>query len=118
MDSVSGKSEYYDDVWRFHFVTKFWQRLESHGDKPKKRYSAAGGIYEDDNVLVLSHGADENSKFSNTFSYDLQPASTREWEKIHSGINNYNPSYPHARDQQAGAMISKDKLLLFGGCLR
>ncbi|CAB3990129.1 ferric-chelate reductase 1 [Paramuricea clavata] len=114
----SGKSTYYDDFWRFHFPTSKWEEMSSNNNKPKKRSSASGGIHEDDSSFVLSHGSNDDDKFSNTFSYDIdQPASTRAWEEIHSGTNNYNPSYPHARYQQAGLMVSKDKLLLFGGCL-
>jgi hypothetical protein len=115
----SGKSTYYDDFWRFHFPTSKWEEMSSNSNKPKKRSSASGGIHEDDSSFVLSHGANDDDQFSNTFSYDIdQPASTRAWEEIYSGTNNYNPIYPHARYQQAGSMVSKDKLLLFGGCLR
>ena len=112
-----GKSTFYDDLWRFHFPTKKWEELISTGTKPKKRYSASGGIHEDDSSFILSHGGNDDDQFSNTFSYDTDQPDLG-WEEIHSGTNNYNPIYPHARYQQAGTMSSRNKLLLFGGCLR
>lgn len=107
---------YYDDIWRFHFKTKKWEELKTNTTKPKNRYSASGGISEDDPLFILSHGANDNEQFSNTFSYDTE--SRNGWEEINTGTNNYNPIYPHARYKQAGKMVTKDKMLLFGGCLR
>ena len=93
--------------------------MSSELAKPKKRSSASGGMHKNDSYFILSHGANDDDKFSNTFLYDVnQPVSSRGWEKIHSGNNNYNPRHPHARYQQAGTMVTKDKLLIFGGCLR
>ena len=112
-----GKTNYYDDFWRFRFTTRTWEEMTSTTTKPKKRSSASGGIYADD--FVLSHGGNDDEQFSNTYSYDINdPSSTAGWEENHSGTNNYNPSYPHARYHQSGTMISKSKLLIFGGCLR
>ena len=115
----NGDATFHDDLWRFHFPTKRWQELNSNLAKPKKRSSASGGMHDSDLSFILSHGANDDDKFSNTFSYDLdKPILSRGWEKINTGTNNYNPSHPHARYQQAGTMVTKDKLLIFGGCLR
>jgi hypothetical protein len=113
----SGKSIFYDDIWRFHFPTAKWEELSSSKNKPEKRHSGSGGIHEHASFFILSHGSNDDDRFSNTFFYDTEKANGG-WEEAHSGTNNYSPSYPHGRNQQASTMLSKNILLLFGGCLR
>ena len=112
----NGKSSFYEDIWRFHFPTAKWEELSSSTNKPEKRQSGSGGIHENGSAFILSHGSNDDNRFSNTFFYDTEKP-TRGWEEVHSGTNNYNPSYPHARSQQASTMVSTNKMLIFGGCL-
>lgn len=117
LDSTS-KQKFYDDIWRFQFSNKSWEELSSKL-KPKHRYSAAGGIHESDSTFFISHGFGDDEPFSDSFSYDTdKPATTRGWEELFSGTNNYDPRYPHARFQHSSIMVSESKLVLFGGCLR
>lgn len=113
----SRKKTSFEDIWRFNFASESWEELSSDL-KPKNRYSAAGGIHEDDSTFLITHGYGDDELFSDTFSYNTESlASTRGWDEASSGSNNYNPKHPHGRFEHSGAMVSKNILVLFGGCL-
>ena len=111
---IDGRETYYNDLWKFDFERKSWEQL-STSKNPSPRYSAFGGVREF--YFFLSHGTNDEEQYSNTFTFDVDRPS-RGWTEIHSGISKYDPKQPHARQQSTGTILSDDKVLMFGGCLR
>ncbi len=110
-------STFFDDIWRLDLSTNKWSPLYSGDNKPEERYGAAGGFFQHENssLFYLTHGF-AGKRYSNTFVYDV--SKSEGWKEIFEGTNSYNPNYPHARCLHSGTMLSKHKLIMYGGCLR
>ena len=109
----------FNDIWRFKFSDKRWSQLSSGDVNLAARHSAAGGIHEKDSTFYVSHGMGDDELFSHSYTYNTaKPSDTAGWEEVHSGTNSYDPRFPHSRAKQSSVVISNNKLLLFGGCLR
>lgn len=118
------------DTWVFDVDTEQWEQLNiTEESVPKSRYFAAGGsntvsfndTLDDEGFLWISMGVDEvDRKLSDTwylainFSNPLQG----EWNKLSDGVglNQYDPTLPHARSQAAGIPFSDGKFIISGGC--
>ena len=111
------RNKFFDDMWRLDLATNNWKQLPSGNNKPEKRYGSAGGFFQQGNssLFYITHGFSEK-RFSNTFRYDV--SKNEGWKEIFEGTNSYNPNYPHARCLHSGTMLSKHKLIIYGGCMR
>lgn len=124
-------AEYLNDIWRFDLQSETWKELPAQqrpsyisiaswtnltktSYRPGKRHGAAGGIYPGGGALFLSQGFSDVRYFC-TFTYDVN--NMKWYKEFGRGNHPYNPTYPHARRYHAGAVISDDELVIFGGCL-
>jgi len=120
-------NEIYNDVWSFDFINECWVELVATGDIPEPRYDAVGGIditkYSYLNqlstvYLILSHGRNNDKYFTDTYILKLDGRSqqydysklTAEWKKLDT------KNAPILKDGAANGILSKDRLIIFGGC--
>ena len=107
--------QFYNDVYKFDYGTQRWQKLNpTTSNAPETRYGASGGVHPDGDGLFLSHGF-SGTRYANTFKFEFKSNS---WITLKDDVGKYNPNGPHQRCLQSGAMLSKTKMIMFGGCLR
>jgi len=118
-----GESECFSDTWAYSFLGNQWERVNiSSGETPPQaRLNAAGGVYPGSNLLWLSMGrsGQEGRQLSDTWVLNVSITDlTGEWRLVSpgKGLNQYDTFMPHARSQHAGAPLSGDTFVIFGGC--
>jgi hypothetical protein len=86
-----------------------WLKINAEGTPPCPRYSASMSFHEDLEVLIVHGGRDDKSKefvFMDTYLFDLYHFT---WTKL-----NVFENTPKRRSEHS-AVISQNKLIIFGG---
>lgn len=86
-----------------------WLKINSEGLAPCPRFSASMSFHEDLEVLIIHGGRDDKSKefvFMDTYLFDLFHFT---WTKLN--VFDYTPK----RRSEHSAVISQNKLIIFGG---
>ena len=118
----------YDDVWVFHCMGRNWEQLTVGGNAPPIRYGGHFGTWWSDaeTSLWMGGGFTETtglypSRYIDTYRLNFSNPSTAAWELLFanpSSGNQFNPLVPHGRCLQGSAVVSRNNLVLFGGCLK
>jgi hypothetical protein len=124
----AGGSSDYNDVWTLDLNTWMWYQLDPQGTKPESRYGMFGGVFHiGSNEFWIGGGF--TTLTSNPLVYrpnidihrlTFSGPQSASWEKLYdnpSPGNQYNPFVPHGRGYAASAVVTADKLVIFGGCL-
>lgn len=121
----------FDDIWAFNIIEETWEELPSREKpsyytdqqwqvhrrqevKPAYRYGAVGGIYPNTSRFYVTQGTSDSRHHGDMLMYATEE---RGWYQEFSEPLSYDPFSPHGRYQQAGAVVSRDLLLIYGGCL-
>ena len=122
--------QYYNDLWIYDFSEDMWHKMDQTylSMVPEPRYGVVGGIYpayeyigDTKSNLFLSLGRSQYVSYGNLFTYsftDLRGLNGI-WQHIYTDFlaGPFGFTYPHARSFASSAMISREELLIFGGCL-
>jgi hypothetical protein len=101
---------FFNDVWAFDTIAETWQKLETKGTAPSKRYGTAAAVDTKRNQLIISHGFTDSGRFDDTLALDL---TTLTWSKLVDA----NATRPLKRClHDAVYEPTTDRFLLFGGC--
>lgn len=112
------KKKVVNDLWEFDFTNRQWTQLTPSGVPPKPRYGSAGGIVQLPSltsVLIVSHGFDKGSRWSDTFSISLGVPSPT-WVDV---TPRDSSPLPTARCLVGGAVKASGSnfvLGMYGGC--
>jgi hypothetical protein len=98
---------YYNDTWIYDLSDDEWMDMQSLGQKPEKRHSAAMAFIWATDKVVLFGGNTESGLSNETWLYDL---SDDVWVLLKP------PFYPDSREyHEMEPVYNDDKVILFGG---
>src|SRR5206468_1330478 len=100
---------FFNDVWAFDGVSETWQKLETRGTPPSKRYGTSAVVDTKRNQLIISHGFTDAGRFDDTLALDL---ATNTWSKLDPVGGRPLKRCLHEAVYEAVS----DRMLLFGGC--
>lgn len=121
----------FEDVWAFNFDNMAWGRLSPAGSGPSKRYGVFGGVpFGSAKEFWVGGGFTQVTDLGNPAIYRANidiykltftdPVSA-EWTQLTANPsegNQYNPFIPHGRAYAASAVVTADRIAIYGGCLR
>ena len=117
----------YGDTWVFNFNNRQWIEVTTDGYSPGVRYGGHfGAVYgPTTNEFWMGGGFTDTSALGTRYidTYKLvftsQTAGSwvRMWGQPTTG-NQFNPLVPHGRCLQGSAVVRKEQLVIFGGCMR
>ena len=120
----------YGDVWVFDFMLRTWTEITDliNGTGPSIRYGGHFGSYfsNDDQSFWMGSGFTKTtglypSRYIDAYRLTFTDQTTAAWETLHrnpSSGNQFNPLVPHGRCLQGSAVVSQNRMVMFGGCLR
>ena len=119
----------YGDVWVFSCRTRNWVEITAkiNGTGPSVRYGGHFGSYfSDDKSFWMGSGFTKTtglypSRYIDTYKLTFTSPESAVWETLHrnpSSGNQFNPLVPHGRCLQGSAVVSQDRMVMYGGCLR
>lgn len=120
----------YGDVWVFDFRLRTWTEITDliNGTGPSIRYGGHFGSYfsNDDQSFWMGSGFTKTtglypSRYIDTYRLTFTDETTAVWETLHrnpSSGNQFNPLVPHGRCLQGSAVVSQNRMVMYGGCLR
>lgn len=119
----------FEDVWAFNFNTLTWSQITPTGSGPSRRYGVFGGVHfgaakefwvgggftqVTDNPAVYRANID-------IYKLTFSDATSAQWVQLSANPtegNQYNPFIPHGRAYAASAVVTADRIAIYGGCLR
>lgn len=121
----SGGTEF-SDTWTFNMDTYTWSQPTTSGIGPDPRYGGHfGSLYDGSNIFWMGAGFTLSTplatRYIDTYQLIFDQISTARWVEVHpqpSIANQYNPLVPHGRCLQGSSIVSRDTLVLWGGCMR
>ena len=127
--SDSSRRVNFEDVWAFNFNTLTWSQITPTGPGPTKRYGAFGGVhYGAAKEFWVGGGfttlTDDPAVYRaniDVYKLTFSDATSAQWVQLAANPtegNNYNPFVPHGRAYAASAVVTADRIAIYGGCLR
>ena len=119
----------FEDVWGFNFNTMRWSQITPTGAGPSKRYGVFGGVHFGsgkefwvgggftkltDNPAVYRANID-------IYKLTFTNATSAQWTQLAANPtegNQYHPFLPHGRAYAASAVVTANRMAIYGGCLR
>ena len=119
----------YADVWVFHCTWRNWTQVtDIGGNAPPIRYGGHFGTWwsDSDESLWIGGGFTKTtglypSRYIDTYKLTFNDYNDASWRLLFanpSSGNQFNPLVPHGRCLQGSAVVSRNNLVLFGGCLK
>ena len=121
----------FEDVWTFDFTTLTWSQLNPAGSGPSKRYGVFGGVpFGSAKDFWVGGGFTQVTDLGNPAVYranidiyklTFTSATSAQWTQLTANPsegNQYNPFIPHGRAYAASAVVTANRIAIYGGCLR
>ncbi len=116
----------YDDTWAFNFDTMQWSEIATDGAIPGPRYGGHfGAVYGPvTNELWMGagfHTSTLGTRYIDTYKLVFTTLTAATWVRVWGQPtpgNQFNPLVPHGRCLQGSAVVRREQLVLFGGCMR